>query len=125
MAIVSYPESNQSLQTYGVVGRPWGAGLITAGYSFYGDDFPYSGIYQRRRGKKGQIVIRMKHYRSPNPQTDAQQEWRAYFAYLKTLWDVMSESEKDFWRASKPPYNMGGWNRFASYHLKNKTFWPL
>lgn len=120
MAIIKFPETNLSLSTRGVIGRPWGAGAMLAGRSFYGDDFPYSGIYQRRPRITGQILVKMKHYRSPNPQTEAQQAWRGYFALVKQVWDGLTEEERTQWRTSQPPYNMGGWNRFASRFMKAK-----
>lgn len=121
MAIVKFPKTNLSISTRGIIGRPWGAGAMTAGRSWAGDTFSYSGIYQRRPRISGQILVKMKHYRSPNPQTEKQQAWRGYFADVKDVWDNLDEQVKTWWRASRYPYNMGGWNRFASKYMKRKS----
>ena len=120
MAIVKFPETNLSLKTHGVIGRPWGAGAHLAGWSMLGDDFEYSGVYQRRPRVTGQILVKMRHYMSPNPRTEAQQAWRGYFAIVKQIWDGLTEQERTEWRSPQYPYNMGGWNRYASRFMKAK-----
>lgn len=120
MAIVKFPHSNLSIKTHGVIGRPWGAGRHTVGYTYTGDDFEYAGVYQRRPRITGQILVKMKHYRSPNPRTDKQQAWRGYFADVKLVWDDFTPVVKDVWRTLLVKKGMGGWNTFASVYMKRK-----
>lgn len=120
MAIVKFPHTNLSLSTRGIVGRPFGAGMMWAGYSRVGDDFEYSGIYQRRPRITGQILVKMKHYRSPNPRTDKQQAWRGYFADVKGIWDTFTPTVKEVWQKTLVKKGMGGWNTFASVYMKRK-----
>lgn len=120
MAIVKFPESALSMKTVGVIGRPWGAGRILAGYSWVGDENEYSGVYQRRPRATGQILVKMKHYRSPNPQTDKQQAWRMYFKDILAVWHALPAGIRDDMRARKYPVGMGGWNRYCRAYMRRK-----
>ena len=64
------------------------------------------------------IIVRMRHYVTPNPQTELQQTWRNYFATVLASWQALSENEKNIWRSKSYPAHMSGWNRYARVHLK-------
>lgn len=121
MAIVKFPETNISLHTHGKLGRPWGLGIMQAGYNFVGDDFKYSGIYQRRPRIEGQIMVKMKHYVPVITRTEGQQDQRSYFADVKTVWDNLDSSEKLLWQTILAKNGMGYWNSFASDFMKRKA----
>ena len=120
MAIVKFPDTVLSVQSVGIVGRPLGAGCVTAGLSWAGDDNPFSGIYQRRPRPTGQILVKMKHYRSPNPRTDSQQAWRAYFKDVLAFWHALPPEFREYMKLKRYPTGMGGWNRFARLYMSRK-----
>ena len=120
MAVIQFPDTNLSISTRGIVGRPIGAGYYQAGYSWVGDDFMYSGIYQSRARPTGRILIKMRHYRSPNPQTAPQQAWRAYFKDVMLVWHNLDNDLRVKLRKSHFPHNMGGWNRYARLYMRRK-----
>jgi hypothetical protein len=66
------------------------------------------------------IVVRMRHYVTPNPQTETQQTWRNYFTTVLQSWQALSENDKNIWRSKSYPAHMSGWNRYARYHLKHR-----
>jgi len=120
MAVIKWPDSNLSLSTRGVVGRPVGLGYITCGYSWLGDSFIYSGIYQSRPRPTGRILVKMRHYRSPNPQTARQQEWRFYFKDVLIVWHNLDNDVRVNMRIARFPFGMGGWNRYARLYMRRK-----
>jgi len=120
MAVVKFPQSNFSLATRGIVGRPIGAGAQLAGYSWVADQNPFSGIYQSRPSKAGRVLVKMKHYRSPNPQTDKQQAWRGYFRDVLIVWHAMSIENKHTFTSKRRSGAGGWWNKFARAYMSRK-----
>lgn len=89
-------------------------GLITLGYNKLGS--PNFKKTDNQFNKK--IIVRMRHYVTPNPQTEPQQTWRNYFATVLASWQALTENEKNIWRSKSYPAHMSGWNRYARVHLK-------
>jgi hypothetical protein len=89
-------------------------GLMVLGNNLLGSP----NFKQRENQFNEKCVVKMRHYVTPNPQTEPQQEWRNYFATVLASWQALSENDKNVWRKKRYPAHMTGWNRYARYHLK-------
>lgn len=118
MAIVDLGGKANSIEIRGKLGKPNELGDIWCGWSELGEYLPIAGIYQKRRNKKGQIFVRMKHYHGSNPQTPEQQSNRATFSQAVASWQSLDESEKKQWRAKKHPRYMSGYNRYIRDYMR-------
>lgn len=107
------------LDIRGSLGKGGGFGRVTFGYNYIGYYSWYSGIYQKKYYYGKPYISKMKFYRSTNPQTPAQQAWRAVFATAKGQWDLLSPETKEIYRLKGAIKKMTGMNIFISEYLKS------
>ena len=69
------------------------------------------------RWRPGYGQEQMTYYHPANPQTEAQQAWRAIFAAGIAAWKALSEEEKDIWRTKASKRGKVGQHLFQSYYL--------
>lgn len=120
MAIVGPFERFVTLQTTKRFGLPNGYGQLIAGWGKYGYFNPYAGYYQRRRGVKGEIIVRTKFYKPQNPDSEAQLLARAKWASGVSAWHGLDESQKQFYRDLQYPTHQSGFNRFMARYMKDE-----
>lgn len=117
MVVVNLGEEAKGIELRGALGRPNGVGEFWCGWSVLGDDTEFVGYFQRRPRKTGQIIVRMRHYISPNPQTSGQQLWRAVFAEGVEAWHALTAGERLTYNRLKYPARQSGFTRFMSRYL--------
>jgi hypothetical protein len=101
----------------GRFGYSAGVGFARCGYSKFGCSKEYGGIYHKRMSKNGRVISRMRYYATPNPQTEAQQNWRGVFANGVEEWHALTTSEKIYYNTLKYPTGQSGFTRFMSKYL--------
>lgn len=94
MAIVKNLDALLSFNTSKKLGFSGGFGAIAPGYNRFGFYDIRAGIYQRKKTLKGYRTSRMAFYRPTNPQTVAQQAWRATFAAGMVAYAALTPTEK-------------------------------
>lgn len=114
-----------SLDARGTFGRGGGFGRVALGYNFFGFYSEYSGIYQKKYYYGVPYISKMKFYRPTNPQTPAQQNWRAIFAYGWILWRDLTDEEREYYRIQGKKMHMGPANAFMKVYLKRPDLWPV
>ena len=118
MVIVQPNDAFESLTVSKKFGFPWGFGRIWFGVSRFGYSLVQSGIYQKRKGKNGQIFVRENFYWPVDTQTEERDRIRLIFAQGVQTWLDLDLEDKDYFRALHYPTNMSGYNRFMSLWLK-------
>lgn len=79
---------------------------------------PYAGIFQRRKYGKKKMIVQEKFYWPANPQTEAQQAWRAVFSAGVFAYHALSPEALEYYRLRGAKYHMTGYNKFLSDYLK-------
>jgi len=82
-------------------------------------NYPYRGIYQKRKGKKGIINVRMKFYAPYNPNTPQQQYWRNKMREAVRAWQNLTDEEKKSYNIRGSKRGLPGYNLFISEYLKS------
>lgn len=118
MAIVRLGSGSFSLVAYGKLGRPSGLGEHVCGVSLLGDYFPESGIYCRRKGRVGRLVVRCRHYVPTNPRTTAQQARRSAFAAGVSAWHELKDVDRQGWKNEGRLLRLNGFQTFMSAWMK-------
>ncbi len=118
MAIVKNNEIVRGLEIRGRLGRPWGVGEMWCGWSHLGDENPEAGYYQRRPRKKGQIIVRMKHYWPDAGHTSQQLHNRSVFRDGINAWNLLTDAQKLSYNQRKYPRGKSGHNRFMTEYLR-------
>lgn len=118
MTKVLSPDTLCSAICYKKFGNSNGFGNIIFGFSFFGEDNEYAGIYRRRPGPNGVTVVKTRFYRSPVSNTAAQDIQRTKYASAVAAWKALSDEEREAWRviaankkSQKEPVYKGGWPR--------------
>jgi hypothetical protein len=117
MVIVIAQDHTNSFEIRGRLGKPNELGATFCGWSVLGDYSPLAGLYQRRPRKTGQIFVRMRDHIVPNPQTPAQQAWRAIFSSGVNAWQALTAEQKQVYNKKKWPRHMIGFSRFMREYL--------
>lgn len=84
-------------------------------YGLYGYDYA---IYQRRRTWHGIVCIKEKYYKPYNPRTSSQQANRQKIADGVSVWQSLSEADKEVYNGYSYPTQMSGYNKFLHYYLR-------
>lgn len=108
-----------ALDWRGKFGYAGGFGRISMGYNAFGFYSPYAGIVQRRHRHGKTFLSRSKFYRSLDPNTTAQQTWRAKLGPGWTAWRALSDAQKLPWNKQGKERKIGGGNAFMSYWLRS------
>ncbi len=103
----------------GSLGRGGGFGRVALGFNYFGLYSRYSGIYQKKYYFGKPYISKMKFYRPTNPQTEAQQAWRAVFASAKGAWTSLDPETKEAYRLRGQRKQMTGMNFYISEYLKS------
>lgn len=93
MVIVDWKKGNYSFQTWGKIGTPWGLGEMVIGYTQNGTNNPFFGVYQRRRGRKKQIIVKTIYQIPPDPMTPRQLSGRYYMKSIIEIYHNLSTEE--------------------------------
>lgn len=117
MAIVNFKDMLGCIQLRGRVGLPCCLGSYWLGYSELGDDNPLAGIYQKRKGAKRQICVRMVHYFPDEGHTAVQIDNRLFFKYICQTWHALTEEERNHYRQMWIKAGWSGYNNYLSIYL--------
>ena len=120
MVIVNWKESALSLVTWGRIGKPWGAGAFSVGWSECGEDTAVFGVYQRRKGKKRKIMSKQLYNLSPDPKTPRQLESRAYVKRIIQTYHNLTEEELDILQHSANAYRLHAQHMYLKYCQQEK-----
>lgn len=118
MVVVAWKDRWLCMELRGKMGRPIELGNFWLGLSELGDQNPMSGVWQRRKRKKGQIIVKMKYGVPPYVNTPIQRSRRSKFASAITAWNSLDVDEQIKWNKKSSPKGMSGYNRFISWYMK-------
>lgn len=118
--IISDIEKLASLEIRGQLGFTSGCGLARCGYSRCGASKDYGGVYQRKKTLKGWRTSRMRYYRPTNPQTEAQQNWRANVGLGWEAYALLTDEQKVLLSKQARLLRMSGPNLFMRRWLKGE-----
>lgn len=104
----------------GKVGRGGGFGRVCFGYNNFGLYSFFFGIYTKKLTKNGKRISKMKFYRSKNPRTLFQQNWRAVYAYAVLLWQQEKEEIKAIFNENAKRKKISGYNLYVKEFLGKK-----
>lgn len=119
MAVVNPIKEVQCLRITGKIGRPNLFGAIEFGFSFFGDGWLPSGVYQRRHKGKRVITARLRHYRPTNTQKPNQQAWRGKFADAMHAWGLLTVEQKAVYNKNGVTYRLPGYCMFVKEYLQS------
>lgn len=114
----------------GKIGRGSGYGFARRGNAAYGEGVGFGGIYQKRVTGYNQYgrnparprrtyYVRMRNYRTPNPQTVPQQANRAKMAAAVAGWQALTAEEKQYYNERGKKANKVGRNLYIGWYIKN------
>jgi len=112
MSIVTFPQTLVSILPRGRFGFSGGYGFASFGRCRYGSKSEYAGVFQRKVTLKGIKVSRMRFRWGANPQTVAQQSWRAVFTAGWEAYALLTPPEKVVLSKEGRKYRMSGPNLF-------------
>lgn len=95
------------------LGTNFGIGKMQLGACYFG----LNSMFAKIPGTERRLTTRMKHYYPTNPQTEAQQNWRAIFANGVAEWHSLTAEEKLYYNRLKYPARQSGFTRFMSKYL--------
>lgn len=119
MVLVRGTDKVASLTVTGKLGYTAGVGLARAGYSKCGSSKQYGGIYQRKKTLAGWATSRMRYYNPSNPQTTAQQAWRAVFSAGWEAYALLTTDEKMQLSKEARHYRLSGPQLFLKRYLES------
>lgn len=119
MVIALTTEKLLSLSARGKLGYTAGVGFARCGYSRCASSKRFGGIYQRKITRAGGATSRMRYYAPANPQTEAQQDWRAIFATGWEAYALLTPDEKVILSKEARNYRMTGPNLFMRRFLQS------
>jgi hypothetical protein len=108
-----------SLDARGKFGFSGGLGRMALGYNRVGFYNWFCGIYAKHYYYGKPYISRMKFYRPANPQTEAQQAWRAVYADSINSWRALSDNEKKRYNTRAFGQRMSGYNLFQKEYLNS------
>lgn len=118
-------QSMGGIRQTGSIRRADGFGFIRFGFSLFGSNFYFAGVYQKRvtgYNNQGRIAgrprrayyVRMRYYRPTNPNSIAQQAGRTKFAEACAGWATLSDSEKVVYNRRANKMSRRGRNLYIS-----------
>ena len=119
-----------SVQQTRSVGRSCGFGNMRFGFTGFGDNRFFEGVYQKRvtgYNHKGRIAgrprrayyVRMKSYRPTNPKTPPQVAWRNVFANAISSWSLLTDEQKAVYNERGTRQSLPGRNLYIREYLKS------
>lgn len=117
MAVKTPIEALRSVCARKKIGWPNGYGEAVLGFTYFGEDNEFYGIYQVRPRENGDIIVKMQFYRPPVQCTEAQGIQRDKFKNALLAWQALSDSEKKVWRDSASRRSRRGYAVFRSNYL--------
>lgn len=108
MAIVERLDKIISFDVRGEFGYSGGYGLARYSLGRWGFFEPFAGCYSRKKTLKGWGTSRMAFYRPTNPQTPAQQAWRAKFALAISGYQSLTADQKKALNKEARKYRLSG-----------------
>jgi hypothetical protein len=118
MALVTEKTGLHGDRFTGKFGRPAGFGAYVFGDNRFGEYSEIQGVYQYQMGAKKKVCSLHRDNFPSNPQTEAQQAWRAVFTAGKEAWDALDTENKEAYNNLRYPPGQSGFNRFMSKYLK-------
>lgn len=118
MVIVMGMQKLMSQSTSKKFGFTAAAGFARCGYTRCGSSKDFGGVYQKKFTREGWKISRGRYQRPTNPQTTAQQEWRAVFADGVVAYGALTTDEKALLSQQGRDYRMSGWNLFLRRYLQ-------
>jgi hypothetical protein len=106
-----------SMEARGQFAYSGGFGRIKFAYNRFGFYHWLAGIYQKKYIWGKSYFSREQFYRPSNPQTLAQQNWRAVHAFAWTLWRLASSDTQKMLNKKGNLKHMTGPNLFFSHWL--------
>lgn len=117
MTLVMSPDTLNAKCCWKKFGSSNGFGNIICGFSFFGDDNIFSGIYQRRPHKDGVSICKMRFYRPPVHRSTDQGIQRDRFQAAFQAWKALTDEERAVWRLTYLPLHQRGYNVFLSQYI--------
>jgi len=118
MSKVSPIQALRSIRAWRSFGTSNGYGRISFGFTYFGEDNEFAGIYRRRPHRRGVSLVKMDFYAPVYRRTDAQAVQRDKFADAHAAWTALSESEKEVLRRLAARRSKRGYNVFLTKYLK-------
>lgn len=118
MTKVSSFEALRSIMTRKKFSSPNGYGIAQYGFSFYGYQNDFAGIYRRRPTKRGIVIVKMNFYNPVITHTVAQDAQRAKFAPAVAAWQALTEEQREALRTIANRRSKRAYTQFISQYLK-------
>lgn len=118
MAIVEGADKVISLLPQNRFGYSQDFGSSFYGFVQFGESNSYSGIWQRKKTKKGWRVSRQAFYWPTNPRTPAQQSRRGRFAEGVSAWQSLTEEQKRVYNGRAEKRRFSGFNLFMHFYMQ-------
>ncbi len=119
MAIVDVKNGAFAVQAFRKLGRPIKLGEFWCGYSRLGDADPYAGVYQRRHGKRGLIIVKTKYVVPRNPRTVPQQAQRLKIKNAVLGWQALTDMQKQEYNALAAGNGTTGYILFLRVYMRS------
>lgn len=116
--LVAPLQQTSSLSVRGRVGFSAAAGFARCGYSRCAAPADFGGVYQRKKTLNGWRTSRMRYYRPANPQTTAQQAWRATFALGISGYQALTPEQKNALKIEARKYRLGALSLYMRRYLQ-------
>jgi hypothetical protein len=120
MVIVNFKTGLLSLSSYGKIGDSWGLGEMICGDTLIGNENKIFGVYQRRKGLKGTIIVKMIYRVPPDPKTSKQLASRFFFTRMIKSYYSLSQENKDLLESLAKPLHLSGKNIYCILYQKQK-----
>jgi len=118
MTKVSSIEALRSIHTRRKFASSNGYGEAIYGFSLFGTDNPFAGIYRRRPSSSGISIVKTRFYRPPVSRTEAQATQRDKMLAAMSAWHDLSDSERQEWRDKYVRRSKRGVDVFKSNYIK-------
>jgi hypothetical protein len=118
MSKVSPIEALRSVRTWKKFGSPNCYGRSIFGFSFYGEENDFAGIYRRRPHPGGVSIVKMQFYRPPVSRTDGQATQRDKFQAAVSAWQALTDEERQAKRTEATRRSKRGYNVFLTEYLE-------
>lgn len=118
MVRLSPEEKVMGLRVQGDLGYTSGAGLARCGYSRCGASKLFGGGYQLYHTRNGPEIMRTKYRRPTNPQTPAQQAWRAKMQLAWDGYNSLTTDEKKALSIEARKYRLSGPQLYVKRYLQ-------
>lgn len=117
MTIVKPIDALRSVCSWKKFGSPNGYGRSIFGFTYYGEENDFAGIYRRRPHKNGTSIVKMDFYRPPVSRTPDQVTQRDKFASAVAAWQALSEPERKEINSAASRRSKRGYNVYLTNYL--------